>query len=86
LHWWLLPTKRLHCLIYNSGLFLSRHQPLKPRHFFLAVLINLHGKANCDSIVMVHSSKLLQLRTRHPLKHWLKFCNVRQHTDTLPDF
>jgi hypothetical protein len=59
---------------------------LQPSYFFFAIPINLHCKADRDSIVMVHSSKLLQLRTRHPLKHWLEFCNVRQHTDTLPDF
>jgi hypothetical protein len=86
LDWLLRIAKRLHCLVYNGGLFLPGHQPLQPRHFFFAIFINLHGKADCNRVIVVHSSKLLQLRTRHPLKHWLKFCNVRQHTDTLPDF
>jgi hypothetical protein len=59
LHWWLLPTKSLKRLINNGGLFLSGHQPLQPRHFFFAIFVNLHSEADRDSIVMVHSRKLL---------------------------
>jgi hypothetical protein len=68
---WLLTTKRLNCLIHNGWLLLPGHKTLKPSHFFFAGSINLHRKTNSNRIVVVHSSKLLQLRTCHPLQHWL---------------
>jgi hypothetical protein len=59
LHWRLLIAKRLNSLVNNSRLLLPGHQTLKPCYFFFAVFVNLHRKTDRNSVVMVHSSKLL---------------------------